>query len=44
MTENGKGRNIPQENKKETDNETIMTDTVRKGERRKRKTKKRRSI
>jgi hypothetical protein len=43
MTKNGKGRDIPQENKKEIDNEMIMTDTVRK-EKRKRKAKKRKSI
>jgi hypothetical protein len=43
MTKNGKGRDIPQENKKEIDNKMIMTDTVRK-EKRKRKAKKRKSI
>lgn len=48
MAEIGKGRkterNIPQENKKEIGNEMIMTDTVRKEERRKRKAKKRKNI
>ena len=48
MTENGKGRktgrNIPPENRKDTDNEIIMTDTMRKDARRKRKAKKRKSM
>lgn len=38
-TENGRGRNIPQENKKKTDNGMITTDIVRK----KRKAKKKKS-
>lgn len=44
MTGSGKGRktrrNTPPENKKEKDNETVMTDTGRKERKRKRRAKK----